>query len=53
MDVTCWYCHRPILSGERAHRSPESALAVHADCLRDDASAEGIRPSPEDALSGA
>jgi hypothetical protein len=46
--ATCWFCHRPILSGERAHRSPHGKIAVHTDCLRHDALTEGIRPSHED-----
>ena len=50
MDLTCWYCHRPILRSERAHRSPHGTLAVHADCLRHDALAEGIRPSPDEVV---
>jgi len=48
MDPTCWYCHRPILAGEPAHRSPLGRLAVHIDCLRDDARTEGIRPGLDD-----
>jgi len=53
-DITaCWFCHRPILAGERAHRSPHGQIAVHTDCLRHDALTEGIRPSREDVPSAA
>jgi hypothetical protein len=49
MNATaCWFCHRPIRSGERANRSPQGEIAVHADCLRHDALTEGVRPSDED-----
>ena len=51
--ATCWFCHRPILSGERAHRSPHGKIAVHADCLRHDALTEGILPGREDVPSAA
>lgn len=51
--TACWFCHRPILAGERAHRSPHGQIAVHTDCLRHDALAEGIRPSHEDVPSAA
>jgi hypothetical protein len=50
-DAACWFCHRPILLGERAHRVPHAALAVHAECLRHDALTEGIRPSDDDAAA--
>ena len=51
--ATCWFCHRPILAGEQAHRSPHGKIAVHTDCLRHDALTEGIRPSHEDVPSAA
>ena len=49
--IRCWFCHRPVLSGQPAHRAPRAALAVHADCLRDDAAHEGLRPLPDEALA--
>ena len=52
-DAACWFCHRPILFGERAHRSPHGQIAVHSDCLRRDALTEGMRPNDEDAPSAA
>jgi hypothetical protein len=45
--TSCWFCGRPILTGERANRAPHGGIAVHTDCLRDDAVSEGIRPSEE------
>lgn len=44
----CWFCGRPVLIGERAHRPPHGRIAVHADCLRDDALQEGMRPGGDD-----
>lgn len=52
-DAACWFCHRPILTGEHAHRSPHGKIAVHTECLRDDALTEGIRPNDEDIRSAA
>ena len=40
----CWFCRRPVLIGERAHRVPHGGLAVHTDCLQADAFNEGARP---------
>jgi hypothetical protein len=50
--TTCWFCHRPILAGDRAHRSPHGRIAVHTDCLRPTLT-EGIRPAGEDVPSAA
>ena len=44
----CWFCRRPVLAGERANRAPHGGIAVHAQCLRDDAVNEGSRPGSED-----
>jgi hypothetical protein len=43
MKTTCWFCGRPVLKGDQAHRSLDGGLAVHADCLRDDARHESDR----------
>jgi hypothetical protein len=40
----CWFCRRPVRAGERANRAPQGRVAVHVDCLRDDARHEGDRP---------
>jgi hypothetical protein len=53
MDTACWFCRRPILSGEQAHRSPHGKIAVHTDCLRYDALNEGIRPGGEEVPTAA
>ena len=45
---SCWFCRRPVLVGERANRAPLAQIAVHTDCLRADASNEGVRPGGED-----
>jgi hypothetical protein len=47
-NATCWFCHRPVLPGERAHRAPGAGIAVHAECLRIDALNEGLRPGDDD-----
>jgi len=44
----CWFCHRPVLAGERAHRAPHGRIAVHTECLRADALNEGLRPSQDE-----
>ena len=36
IETECWFCNRPVVAGERAHRSLDGRLAVHADCLRHD-----------------
>ena len=43
----CWFCRRPVRLGERANRAPQGRMAVHVDCLRDDARHEGDRPGAE------
>ena len=45
---SCWFCRRPVLAGERANRVPHGRIAVHTECLRDDAVNEGSRPGLED-----
>ncbi len=45
---SCWFCRRPVLVGERANLAPHGRLAVHTECLRDDAVNEGSRPGVED-----
>jgi len=40
MEIKCWFCGRPVLADDRAHRSLDGGLAVHAHCLRDDARSE-------------
>ena len=45
---SCWFCRRPVLLGERANRAPHGGIAVHADCLRDDAFNDGARPGVEE-----
>jgi hypothetical protein len=45
---SCWFCHRPVLIGDRANRAPHSSLAVHTDCLQADAFNEGARPDAQD-----
>jgi hypothetical protein len=42
---SCWFCRRPVLVGERANRALHGAIAVHTDCLRDEATDERIRPA--------
>jgi hypothetical protein len=45
-EVTgCWFCGRPLLTGERVNRAPHARVAVHTDCLRHDAVNEGDRPA--------
>ena len=44
---SCWFCRRPVLIGERANRAPDARIAVHTECLRDDAFNEGARPDAE------
>lgn len=43
MKNTCWFCGRPVLMSDRAHRSLDGGLSVHAACLRDDARHESDR----------
>jgi hypothetical protein len=50
-DVTeCWFCRRPVGVGERANRAPLGRIAVHVQCLRDDARHEGDRPAMDSSL---
>ena len=49
---SCWFCRRPVLVGERANRAPHGGLTVHAECLRDDAVTEGVRPRVEEVAGG-
>jgi hypothetical protein len=46
--TSCWFCRRPVLVGERANRAPRGGIAVHTECLRDDALNEGSRPDADD-----
>ena len=41
---SCWFCRRPVLASERANRAPHAEIAVHTDCLRNEAAEEEIPP---------
>jgi hypothetical protein len=42
MAHECWFCGRPIRRVDRAETLPGGTIAVHADCVRQDADSQRI-----------